>query len=94
MPEFQSHNTLRLLLLRINCIQLQKEKSNNFHGMTIKTKKDFGELKLGQIQVHIIMTCALRGAIKKYMKFLFYESYIPYNYSENTYHYSIHLITI
>ena len=30
--------------------------------MTIKTKRILG-LKLGQIQVHIIMTCALRSAI-------------------------------
>ena len=31
LPEFQSHNTLRLLLLHVNYIQLQR-KSNNFHG--------------------------------------------------------------
>ena len=62
LPEFQSHHTLRLLLWRINYIQLQR-KSNNFHELTIKTKRILG-LKLGQIQVHIIMTCALRSAIK------------------------------
>ena len=40
LPEFQSHNTLHLLLLRVNFIQLQR-KSNNFHRLTFKTQKDF-----------------------------------------------------
>ena len=62
--EFQSHNTLPLLLLRVIHIHLQS-KSNNFHGLTIKTKRILG-LKLGQIQVHIIMTYALRSAIESY----------------------------
>ena len=57
LPEFQSHNTLRA-----NYIQLQR-KNYNFHGLTIKTKMILG-LKLGQIQVHIIMTFALRSAIE------------------------------
>ena len=35
LPEFQSHNTLRLLLLHVNYIQLQR-KNNNFHALTIK----------------------------------------------------------
>ena len=61
LPDFQSHNTLRLLLLVVNYIHLQR-KSNNFHGLTIKTKRILG-LKLGQLQIHIIMTCALRSAI-------------------------------
>ena len=60
-PEFQSHHTLCLLLLRVNYIQLQR-KSNNFYGLTIKTKIILG-LKLSQIQVHISMKCALRIAI-------------------------------
>ena len=47
---------LRLLLLRVNYIKLQR-KSNNFHGLTIRTKRILG-LKLGKIQVHIILTCA------------------------------------
>ena len=59
LPEY--HNTLRLLLLRVNYIQLQR-KSDNFHGLTVKTKRILG-LKLGQIQVHIIMTCALHSVI-------------------------------
>ena len=54
--EFQFHNTLRLLLLSINYIQLQR-KSNNTQGLTIKTKWILG-LKLGQIQEHIVMTFA------------------------------------
>ena len=61
LPKFQSHNTLRLLLLRVNYIQLQR-KIDNFHGLTIKTKRIFG-LKLGQIQIHIIIRCALWSAI-------------------------------
>ena len=59
--KFQSHNALRLLLLRANYIQLQR-KNNNFHGLAIKTKRIL-RLTLGQIQVHIIMTYALRSAI-------------------------------
>ena len=47
LPEFQSHHTLRLQILRVNYIQLQR-KINKFHELTIK----------GQIQVYIIMTCA------------------------------------
>ena len=62
MPGFQSYHTLRLLLLRVNYIQLQI-KSNNFHKLTIKTKRILG-LKLGQIQIHIIMTCAWRSAFQ------------------------------
>ena len=62
LPEFQSHNTLHLLLLRVNFIQLQR-KSNNFHRLTIKTKRILRS-KVGQIQVHTIMTCALRSSIK------------------------------
>ena len=61
LPEFQSHYILRLLLLRVNYIQLQR-KSNNFHGLTIKTKRILG-LKLGQIQVHMIMTRAFRSVL-------------------------------
>ena len=38
LPEFQPHHTLRLLLLYVNYIQLQR-KSNDFHGSTIKTKR-------------------------------------------------------
>ena len=56
LPEFQSHHTSRSLLLRVNYIQLQR-KSNNSHGLTIKTKGIMG-LKLGQIQGYVIMTCA------------------------------------
>ena len=58
LPEFQFHNTLPLVLLRVNYIQLQLQ----LHGLTIKTKRILG-LKLGQIQVHIIMKCAWRSAI-------------------------------
>ena len=58
LPEFQPHNTLRLLFLRVNYIQLQR-KSNDFHGLTIKTKRILG-LELGQIQVHVIVTCVER----------------------------------
>ena len=53
LPEFQSHYFLRLLLLRVNYIQLQR-KNNNLHGLTIKTKRIFG-LKLGKIQSNSIM---------------------------------------
>ena len=70
MPEFQSHHTLRLLLLRINYIQLQR-KSNNFHGLTIKKTKRILGLKFGKIQVHIIMTCVWRIAIVFF--FFFYN---------------------
>ena len=70
LPEFQSYHTLRLLLLRVNYIQLQR-KSNNFHGLTIKTKRILG-LKLSQIQVHMIMTCALQNAINIPYNFLFF----------------------
>ena len=57
LSEFQSHHhTLCLLLLHVNNIQLQ-QRSNNFHGLTIKTKRIMG-LKLVQIQVQTIMTCA------------------------------------
>ena len=61
VPEFQSHHTLRLLLLFVKYIQFQRN-SNSFHGLTIKTKRILG-LKLGQIQVHIIMTCAWQSTI-------------------------------
>ena len=70
LPEFQSHHTLRLLLLRINYIQLQR-KSNNFHGLTIKKTKRILGLKFGKIQVHIIMTCVWRIAIVFF--FFFYN---------------------
>ena len=57
LPEFQSHNTLRLLLLHVNYIQLQR-KSNNFYvKLTMKMKRILG-LKFGQIEVHIIMCIA------------------------------------
>ena len=45
--DFQSHHPLRLLLLHVKYIQLQRE-SNNLHGFTIKTI--FG-LQLVQMQV-------------------------------------------
>ena len=53
--EFQFHNTLRLLLLSINYIQLQR-KSNKTQGLKIKTKWILG-LKLGQIQEHSYDVC-------------------------------------
>ena len=53
MPEFQSHNTLRLLLLRVSYIRLQR-KSNNFHRLTIKTKGILG-LQLEQMLVKVIV---------------------------------------
>ena len=46
-------------LITFNYIE---RKSNNFHELTIKTKRILG-LKLGQIQLRIIMTCAWRSAI-------------------------------
>ena len=46
---FQSHHPLCLLLLHINYIKLQR-RSNNFHGLKIKTKRFLG-LKPVQIQV-------------------------------------------
>ena len=60
--EFQSHHPLRLLLLRVNYIQL-KENGLTFADWQIKMKRILG-LKLDQIQIHIIMACALRGVIK------------------------------
>ena len=56
LSEFQSHHHTLCLLLHVNNIQLQR-RSNNFHGLTIKTKRIMG-LKLVQIQVQTIMTCA------------------------------------
>ena len=53
LSDFQSHHPLRLLLLHVNYIQLQT-KSNNFHGLTVKTKWILG-LKPVQIQVQTIM---------------------------------------
>ena len=69
----------RLLLLRVNYIQLQR-KSNNFHGLTIKTKRILG-LKIGQIQVHIIMTCACFGKIlvKKVFLVCYKKTYHHYH---------------
>ena len=61
LPKFQSHHALHFILLCVNYIQLQR-RSNKFHGLTIKTKSFLG-LKLGQIQLHIIMTCAWRCAL-------------------------------
>ena len=40
---------MRLLLLRVNYIQLQR-KNNNFHGLTIKTKRILG-LKLYDLYI-------------------------------------------
>ena len=41
----------------------KQRKSDNFHELTIETKRILG-LKLGQIQVRINMTCAFQSAIK------------------------------
>ena len=56
LAEFQSYRPLRLLLSHVNKIQLQR-RSNNFHGMTVETKRILG-LKPVQIRVQIIMTSA------------------------------------
>ena len=61
--DFQSHHPLRLLLLRVNYIQLQRG-SNNFHGLTIETKRILG-LKLVEMQVKIIMTWRNRVLLQK-----------------------------
>ena len=71
LSEFQSHNTLRLLLLRVNYIQLQI-KSNNFHGLTIKMKRILG-LKLGQKQIH--MMCAFPSAVVTRFKLVISHSH-------------------
>ena len=54
--DFQSHHPLRSLILHINYI-LWGRRSNNFHGLTIKTKRILG-LQLVQMQVKIIVTSA------------------------------------
>ena len=68
LPEFRYRNTLRLLLLRVNYIQLQI-KSCNFHGLIIKTKRIL-RLKLGQI--HVNMTCIA----ERYYEFTRYYLYV------------------
>ena len=56
--DIQYHHPLRslFLLLRVNYIQLQR-KSDNFQELTIKKTKRILGLKLGQIQVQMIMMC-------------------------------------
>ena len=54
LSDFQYNHQLHLLLLHVNYNQ---RKSNNFHGLKIKTKGILG-LKFGQIQVKIIVTYA------------------------------------